>query len=387
MAGAIKPRDLPSFHAVGFQDRVKFVKQLYESVSKFYKNSPLTQQKLVRKCQFLEYKIAKVSKTSQNYKFKLGLLLREIQKHKGNFKKFESNIFPGDENSKDKLPKLNSNDPKVYERLLDLVASEKVLLESGYITSVPVKSELLMDVKTTSLSKFADCARCSLKFDKTEIMKDAVCKYHKDKGTFQSGVRVYSCCGVQEGCSQSNHHVFKGATPLDLLEISDFASTQEVDGEFNVLALDCEMGYTSLGFEMIRLTIVEFFSEKIVYDKIVQPIGEIIDLNTDFSGVSKIDCIFDPTFINAREEYITPKLINKNSLLIGHGLENDLNVMRLVHDKVIDTAILFAKDLKYKPSLKNLSFLELSKRIQVGEHDSSEDAIAALQIVKKKIAI
>lgn len=84
--------------------------------------------------------------------------------------------------------------------------------------------------------------------------------------------------------------------------------------------------------------------------------------------------------------FLSEKLINKNSILIGHGLENDLNVMRIFHNKVIDTAVLYSKT-KFKVSLKNLAFEFLSRKIQNGEHDSSQDAIATMDVVKVKIGV
>lgn len=71
---------------------------------------------------------------------------------------------------------------------------------------------------------------------------------------------------------------------------------------------------------------------------------------------------------------------------MGHGLENDLNVMRIIHDRIIDTAILYSTG-RYKSSLKNLTFETLSEKIQTGEHDSSQDAIATMNVIKKKIGV
>lgn len=93
-----------------------------------------------------------------------------------------------------------------------------------------------------------------------------------------------------------------------------------------------------------------------------------------------------PDVQGALDVFLSENLINKNSILIGHGLENDLNVMRLFHNKVIDTAILYSKT-KFKVSLKNLAFEVLSRKIQNGEHDSSQDAIATMDVVKVKIGI
>lgn len=45
----------------------------------------------------------------------------------------------------------------------------------------------------------------------------------------------------------------------------------------------------------------------------------------------------------------------KDTILIGHSLENDLNALRIVHDKVIDTSVLFMNDTGKKLPLKSLA--------------------------------
>lgn len=50
------------------------------------------------------------------------------------------------------------------------------------------------------------------------------------------------------------------------------------------------------------------------------------------------------------------KIINKSTILIGHSLENDLHAMKMIHEKVIDTSILFARKNGSKMKLKTLAF-------------------------------
>ena len=72
-------------------------------------------------------------------------------------------------------------------------------------------------------------------------------------------------------------------------------------------------------------------------------------------------------------------------MLIGHGLENVLKAMRMLHKRVIDTAILYPKHKatpKFRYSLKQLAFEYLGRVIQTGEHDSGEDSLAAIDVVK-----
>jgi RNA exonuclease 1 len=86
---------------------------------------------------------------------------------------------------------------------------------------------------------------------------------------------------------------------------------------------------------------------------------------------------------------------------VGHSLENDLRALKLVHERCVDTALLFPhpRGLPYKNSLKHLAkrFLKLDiqknktvmgedgKEIVSRGHDSVEDAKAAMKLAQLKI--
>ena len=77
-------------------------------------------------------------------------------------------------------------------------------------------------------------------------------------------------------------------------------------------------------------------------------------------------------------------------MLIGHGLENDLKALRIVHDRVIDTVHLFPhlRGLPYRLALRDLVAKHLGKIIQAGGkdvgHSSAEDAQMTLELVRWK---
>lgn len=156
-----------------------------------------------------------------------------------------------------------------------------------------------------------------------------------------------------------------------------------------VCAMDCEMLYTTLGMELCRVTCVDFFGKKTL-DRVVRPTGRILDYNTRFSGISDInDSIITetgqpgPSVSFSEAQKLVFGLVDSGTILVGHGLENDLNAMRLIHEKVIDTSILYPEfNPKYKTALKTLALKYLKRTIQTGEHDSMEDALAALDVVK-----
>jgi len=82
----------------------------------------------------------------------------------------------------------------------------------------------------------------------------------------------------------------------------------------------------------------------------------------------------------------------EGTILVGHSLENDLRAMKMVHDKVIDSAILFSTKSGSKFKLKSLAdkilkviLILKQRKIQVGEHCSKEDCLATLHVIRAKI--
>lgn len=59
--------------------------------------------------------------------------------------------------------------------------------------------------------------------------------------------------------------------------------------------------------------------------------------------------------------------------------------MEVIHEKVIDTAVLYQTNSFRKLALKHLAELYLKTSIQNGIHDSEEDAVTTMAIAKLKI--
>lgn len=277
---------------------------------------------------------------------------------------------------------------QIDEMLKTFVHPKTVLNSNGFLTEPIVAS----NKPFTEIQ----CARCAKTVDPRNVLNSGQCKYHWGRLVKVGSIRQYSCCNVQQGagsgCEISPSHVFR-TTDKDILEsYIPFMNTPDNKNSSSTLyaaAIDCEMGYTSHGYEMIRLTVVDWTTEKTVLDKTVFPYGTVIDLNTRFSGIQDInqgttvDGKHYPTvsFKQVRDEFF--KLVSSSTILIGHGLDNDLEVLRLIHPNIVDTSVLYQTE-RFKPALKTLTQAYLKREIQSGEHDSAEDAIASMDLVKAK---
>ncbi|KAI9144483.1 ribonuclease H-like domain-containing protein [Paraphysoderma sedebokerense] len=163
-----------------------------------------------------------------------------------------------------------------------------------------------------------------------------------------------------------------------------------------LLAVDCEMCYTSAGLELTRVSVIDE-SLQTVYDTLVKPERDILDYNTRYSGITAIQMINVTTTLQEVQEKLLD-LIDEDTILMGHSLENDLRALKIKHPFIIDTALLYNSPSgpPAKPSLKHLASTFLKKTIQLNAlqtsdngtihtHDSIEDARTVMELVKLKL--
>jgi hypothetical protein len=314
-----------------------------------------------------------------------------------------------------------------------LITPLEGLEQYGYVTRKPTKEEVENARRGVSESKgWEKCDRCGGRFqvfpgrrEDGSLTTGGQCTYHPGKPYYPprrqtdhiTGAReaYFPCCnesiGTSSGCTKGNTHVFKVSESKRLASILQFEETptQADKGPQQPVCFDCEMGYTTLGLELIRLTAVSWPQGKLLLDVLVRPMGEILDLNSRFSGVfpehykkaapyngtssasagedGALQVVESPAAARA----LLFKFLQPDTPLIGHAIDNDLNACRIIHPTIIDTVLLYPhpRGLPIRMGLKALVKKYLDRDIQTKGsqgHDSKEDAIATGDLVRVKAA-
>lgn len=356
--------------------------------------------------------------------------------------------------------------PKVVETGLALEEEFKILprlftpitglAKHGYVTTVPTDPDIESAKKGIEAAKgWEVCDRCKSRFqvfpgrreEDGALASGGTCTYHYGKPYMpeRSAMdpkgkreRRYKCCnqlmGDSSGCTKADCHVFKISEVKRMAAVLNFEKTPENPEKVSTqpVCIDGEMGYTVYGLELIRLTATSWPNGEELFDVLVRPLGEVMDLNSRFSGVWPKDYAeatpWDPLLLPftpppptsdraTPSPHPNPTLASKKrqlrivaspaaardllfsylspqTPLIGHGLENDMNATRIIHPTIIDTALLFPHKagLPYRNGLKALMHQHLNRHIQVvvdgrmEGHDSFEDANAAGELVRFALA-
>ncbi|KAG7333726.1 hypothetical protein KOW79_002133 [Hemibagrus wyckioides] len=292
---------------------------------------------------------------------------------------------------------LQNGDTTLYDQLKEHILTKALLRENNYPHKLPDKPGFAIqygDTKkgSTDVSRRL-CCRCGTSFSVSQTGKHTrkeECNYHYGKvleNRVPGGVETrYSCCENaigSPGCQVFKLHVH------DAVSLQGFISSlpqthQDCPG---IYAIDTDVCYTTQGLELARVTVVNS-NLQVVYDTFVKPTNEVIDYNTRFSGVSEDD-VKNSSLSLQDVQTMLLSFISERTILVGHSLENDLCALKLIHNKVVDTSVVFPHRLgpPHKRDLRSLTAEYLRKIIQesVDGHDTQEDATACMELVLWKV--
>ncbi|KDD71477.1 hypothetical protein H632_c4948p0, partial [Helicosporidium sp. ATCC 50920] len=142
------------------------------------------------------------------------------------------------------------------------------------------------------------------------------------------------------------------------------------------------MVQTAAGSELARVVVVDAQGAQLL-DLLVRPSGPVLDYRTRWSGMTAERLEGAAHDLEAARAEVR-RLVSSSTLVVAHSGENDLRALRLVHTRVLDTAVLFmgGRSRRSKLSLKSLAFEHLGSVIQQGSHEPLEDARAALALAR-----
>ncbi|GLB33907.1 putative EXOIII [Lyophyllum shimeji] len=280
------------------------------------------------------------------------------------------------------------------EHLEPYIMSVDELVKWGYFVDIPDGPG---GTEPSREGKIAKCERCAQPFLVKRAEEADECIYHWGK-PFTAAVngektRMYRCCSRavadSEGCTHGPHVFYENnADDLHARHPFSYLKPAPASGTaLDVAAIDCEMIYTTGGMRVARVSVVDGSGTQ-VFDELVRmdPGVEVIDYITRFSGITA-ERLEEAVLPLASIRKSLDAFIDRDTILVGHALDNDLKTLRIIHHKCVDTAVLFPHraGAPYRRSLKDLVRESLGLLIQTDSvvgHSSVEDAAATLDLVR-----
>lgn len=163
------------------------------------------------------------------------------------------------------------------------------------------------------------------------------------------------------------------------------------------LGLDCEMIFVKGNSSALARVSVVTVKGTLLDAYVHWPRESILDYRTQISGVEAHHLLVENgalPFETVQERVL--RLLAPETILVGHSLHNDLKALRMVHTKIVDTALIFTVPGEHtwkKHKLHSLVSImrdraaTLKSTVDSKGHDSRKDAEWALQLALYEASI
>ncbi|XP_035516931.1 RNA exonuclease 5-like [Morone saxatilis] len=250
---------------------------------------------------------------------------------------------------------------------------------STRVTFTPSSSNLASEIFSSEVPELDALALSQRHNESSELPK--ALKSHPVITRFGTQRRGLTAYVLPQEEMIKRHYPIKGMPGFE-----EFVCTDSVDcvtDNSPLYGLDCEMCLTEKGYELARVSVVD--SERsCVLDELVKPQNRILDYLTRFSGITA--AMLRPITTTLRDVQVKLQtLLPRDAVLVGHSLNNDLLALKLIHQHVIDTSLLYRREFGQRFKLKVLAETVLKRQIQTEEkkgHNPIEDAVAALELAQ-----
>jgi RNA exonuclease 1 len=193
------------------------------------------------------------------------------------------------------------------------------------------------------------------------------CVFHP--GTVDGGTKCYDCCGQHvsepKACCTSDVHRLRKYQPGHLERLYQLYPTpppynakREDRPLRHAVSIDCEMGTAMTGDpELIRVSAVDYYTGEVLVNNLVATDQPMQHLNTKYSGVTWGQM---NRAIRARKTLDGKagarnalwRFVGPHTILVGHGVNNDLRAMRWIHPRVVDSYMIEHKIVQAKKALE-----------------------------------
>ena len=107
-----------------------------------------------------------------------------------------------------------------------------------------------------------------------------------------------------------------------------------------LLGVDCEMCETDDDTRALVGVSVVDDEGNILLKTLVKPPGNIVDMRTEITGLKAENVLAAPTTLSDVQDRLV-ELCKPGTVLVGHSLMHDLKSLKIDHQPVIDTGMLF----------------------------------------------